>query len=159
MPFAVVGSTEEIKQGGKIIRARQYPWGIVQGKIFKRMLIFFLHYAIVIIIILKKKTVENEQHCDFVKLREMFIRTNMEDLRETTHSVHYELYRKTKLCEMGLVDDDKKSLQEAYQEKRREQKMNMERAEENVKQNFIRRVKEKESELKEKEKEVILKHR
>ncbi|CAD5116243.1 DgyrCDS5154 [Dimorphilus gyrociliatus] len=128
MPFAVVGSTEEIKQGGKTIRARQYPWGIVQ--------------------------VENEQHCDFVKLREMFIRTNMEDLRETTHSVHYELYRKTKLSEMGLVDDDKKSLQEAYQEKKREHKQNMERAEENVRENFIRRVKVKESELKEKEKEL-----
>lgn len=36
---------------------------------------------------------ENETHCDFVKLREMLIRTNMEDMREKTHNRHYELYR------------------------------------------------------------------
>lgn len=41
--------------------------------------------------------VENETHCDFVKLREMLIRTNMEDMREQTHMRHYELYRKTRL--------------------------------------------------------------
>lgn len=39
-------------------------------------------------------TVENESHCDFTKLREMLIRTNMEDMREVTHQRHYELYRK-----------------------------------------------------------------
>ena len=50
--------------------------------------------------------VENENHCDFVKLREMLIRTNMEDMRETTHSRHYELYRRCKLTEMGLTDSD-----------------------------------------------------
>ena len=36
-------------------------------------------------------------HCDFTKLREMLIRTNMEDLRDTTHTKHYELYRKDRL--------------------------------------------------------------
>jgi septin 10 len=48
--------------------------------------------------------VENENHCDFVKLREMLICTNMEDLREQTHSRHYELYRRCKLEEMGFTD-------------------------------------------------------
>ena len=48
--------------------------------------------------------VENENHCDFVKLREMLIRTNMEDLIEQTHTRHYELYRRCKLEEMGFVD-------------------------------------------------------
>jgi Septin family protein len=42
-------------------------------------------------------SVENESHCDFVKLREMLIRTNMEDMREKTHVRHYELYRKKRL--------------------------------------------------------------
>ncbi|KAK3558668.1 hypothetical protein QTP86_023214, partial [Hemibagrus guttatus] len=60
LPFAVVGSGEEVKVGNKLVRARQYPWGVVQ--------------------------VENESHCDFVKLREMLIRGNMEDLREQTHT-------------------------------------------------------------------------
>lgn len=50
--------------------------------------------------------VENENHCDFVKLREMLIRTNMEDLRETTHSRHYELYRRNKLENMGFTDSE-----------------------------------------------------
>ena len=48
--------------------------------------------------------VENENHCDFVKLREMLIRTNMEDLTEQTHKRHYELYRRCKLEEMGFMD-------------------------------------------------------
>lgn len=49
---------------------------------------------------------ENEAHCDFVKLREMLIRVNMEDLREQTHTRHYELYRRCKLEEMGFKDTD-----------------------------------------------------
>lgn len=48
--------------------------------------------------------VENENHCDFVKLREMLICINMEDLREQTHTRHYELYRRCKLEEMGFTD-------------------------------------------------------
>lgn len=51
-------------------------------------------------------SVENENHCDFVKLREMLICVNMEDLREQTHTRHYELYRRCKLEEMGFKDMD-----------------------------------------------------
>ena len=32
LPFAVVGSTEEVKVGNKMVRARLYPWGTVQGR-------------------------------------------------------------------------------------------------------------------------------
>lgn len=32
MPFAVVGSNDEVKMGNKMVKARQYPWGTVQGK-------------------------------------------------------------------------------------------------------------------------------
>lgn len=53
-------------------------------------------------------TVENENHCDFVKLREMLIRTNMEDMRENTHSKHYELFRRNKLQEMGFSENESK---------------------------------------------------
>jgi len=31
LPFAVVGSTEQVKVGNKMVRARQYPWGVVVG--------------------------------------------------------------------------------------------------------------------------------
>ncbi|XP_054872781.1 septin-8-A-like isoform X3 [Amphiprion ocellaris] len=78
LPFAVVGSIEDVKVGNKMVKARLYPWGSVQ--------------------------VENENHCDFVKLREMLLRVNMEDLREQTHARHYELYRRCKLEEMGFKD-------------------------------------------------------
>ena len=31
LPFAVVGSSDEVKIGNKMVKARQYPWGTVQG--------------------------------------------------------------------------------------------------------------------------------
>ena len=50
--------------------------------------------------------VENENHCDFVKLREMLLRTNMQDLIEQTHNKHYELYRKVKMEQKGFKDGE-----------------------------------------------------
>jgi septin 6/8/11 len=128
LPFAVVGSMDEVKVGNKLAKARQYPWGTVQ--------------------------VENENHCDFVRLREMLLRTNMEDLRETTHFRHYELYRRCKLQEMGFSDDESMSLQETYEKKKQEHVSEMHKKEEDMRQMFVVRVKEKEAELKEAEKEL-----
>ncbi|XP_059973228.1 septin-10 isoform X2 [Mesoplodon densirostris] len=132
LPFAVVGSMDEVKVGNKMVRARQYPWGIVQ--------------------------VENESHCDSVKLREMLICTNMEDLRDETHTRHYELYRRRKLEEMGLTDTGPEnkplSLQETYEAKRHEFYGERQRKEEEMKQLFVQRVKEKEAVLKEAEREL-----
>ncbi|XP_018584926.2 septin-10-like isoform X3 [Scleropages formosus] len=132
LPFAVVGSTEEVKIGNKMVKARQYPWGVVQ--------------------------VENENHCDFVKLREMLICVNMEDLREQTHARHYELYRRCKLEEMGFKDTDPESkpisLQQTYEAKRQEFLSELQRREEEMRQMFVQRVKEKEMELKEAEREL-----
>ncbi|XP_074147108.1 septin-8 isoform X9 [Sminthopsis crassicaudata] len=132
LPFAVVGSTDEVKVGNKLVRARQYPWGIVQ--------------------------VENESHCDFVKLREMLIRVNMEDLREQTHNRHYELYRRHKLEEMGFQDTAAESkpisLQETYETRRKEFLCELQKKEEEMRQMFVNKVKETELELKEKEKEL-----
>jgi len=48
MPFAVVGCDKEFEFKNKKIRGRQYPWGIID--------------------------VDNEDHCDFIKLRQMLIR-------------------------------------------------------------------------------------
>ncbi|KAL4229813.1 Septin-6 [Mactra antiquata] len=128
LPFAVVGSSDEVKIGNKMVKARQYPWGTVQ--------------------------VENENHCDFVKLREMLIRTNMEDLRETTHGKHYELYRRHKLEQMGFSDDQSKSLSETYEQKRQEHMADLQKKEEEMRQTFVIKVKEKEAELKEAEKDL-----
>ncbi|KAK3609330.1 hypothetical protein CHS0354_024872 [Potamilus streckersoni] len=67
VPFAVVGSNTVVEAGGKKIRGRMYPWGIVE--------------------------VENPNHCDFLKLRQMLISTHMQDLKDVTADVHYENYR------------------------------------------------------------------
>lgn len=130
MPFAVVGSTEEVKIANKIVRARQYPWGSVQ--------------------------VENEQHCEFVNLRNAILRTNLEDLRETTHCKHYEHFRQRKLQSMGFNDDDSDrfDLSRIYEKKRDENLQEMERQTDEMRQMFVQRVKEKEGELKEAEKEL-----
>jgi len=132
LPFAVVGSNEFVKVGSKEVRARQYPWGVVQ--------------------------VENENHCDFTKLREMLIRTNMEDLCDSTHSRHYELYRKERLKQMGFEEGDKEgkasSFAETYTMRRESHLQSLQEREEEMRQKFVLRVKEKEAELKEAEKEL-----
>ncbi|KAI5955679.1 CDC12 [Candida jiufengensis] len=71
MPFAIIGSEEEIEINGKFVRARKYPWGIVE--------------------------VENDNHCDFKKLRSLLLRTNMLDLILSTNEIHFETFRSMKL--------------------------------------------------------------
>ncbi|KAG9332169.1 hypothetical protein JZ751_015705 [Albula glossodonta] len=56
IPFAVIGSNTVVEAKGKRVRGRLYPWGIVE--------------------------VENAAHCDFVKLRNMLVRTHMQDLKD-----------------------------------------------------------------------------
>ncbi|KAI6249069.1 Septin spn4 [Erysiphe necator] len=72
MPFAVIGSEKDVKTGdGRIVKGRQYSWGVAE--------------------------VENEDHCDFKKLRSILIRTHMLDLIHTTEESHYEAYRATQM--------------------------------------------------------------
>eukprot|EP00118_Oscarella_pearsei_P028805 m.2977 g.2977 ORF g.2977 m.2977 type:complete len:354 (+) comp8995_c0_seq1:174-1235(+) len=71
MPFAIVGSNTLLEVGGKKIRGRLYPWGVVE--------------------------VENGEHCDFTMLRNMLIRTHMQDLKEVTQDSHYESFRLLRL--------------------------------------------------------------
>uniref|UniRef100_A0A8C6K5U0 Septin-type G domain-containing protein n=1 Tax=Nothobranchius furzeri TaxID=105023 RepID=A0A8C6K5U0_NOTFU len=67
IPFAVIGSNTVVEAKGKRVRGRLYPWGIVE--------------------------VENSTHCDFIKLRNMLVRTHMQDLKDVTRETHYENYR------------------------------------------------------------------
>jgi septin family protein len=133
LPFAVIGSSDTVKVGNKMVRARQYPWGVV--------------------------VVDNEAHSDFVKLREMLIRTNMQDLIETTHYKHYELYRCNRLAEMGFSDANSvngkcMSISETYEAKHTELKAEIQKKEDEIKEAFVAKVKAKEAELKEAEREV-----
>lgn len=133
MPFAVIGSTEMVKVGNKMVRARQYPWGVV--------------------------VVDNESHSDFVKLREMLIRTNMQDLIESTHLKHYEVFRLNRLKEMGFSDTStlngkSMSISETYEAKNTEQKADIQKKEDEIKEAFVAKVKAKEAELKDAEREL-----
>ncbi|KAF9931587.1 hypothetical protein BGZ65_004830 [Modicella reniformis] len=72
MPFSIIGSTEDvITPDGHTTKGRQYSWGVAE--------------------------VENEDHCDFKKLRQLLIRTHMLDLIHSTEEFHYENYRNTQM--------------------------------------------------------------
>ena len=45
--------------------------------------------------------VENMDHSDFVPLRNMILRTHLQDLKDVTNNVHYENYRVRKLAGIG----------------------------------------------------------
>lgn len=76
----MVGSDRVVvTPGGHHVRGRSYPWGVIE--------------------------VDNEDHCDFVKLRQMLVRTYMEELREYTNDVLYENWRTEKLLSMGVAQD------------------------------------------------------
>jgi len=75
IPFAVIGSDREVTVGGKKVLGRQTKWGFIE--------------------------VENKRHCEFAQLRDMLIRTHMQDLKETTDKVHYENFRQLRLSQSG----------------------------------------------------------
>uniref|UniRef100_A0A8C6Y8K5 Septin n=1 Tax=Naja naja TaxID=35670 RepID=A0A8C6Y8K5_NAJNA len=107
LPFAVVGSTEELKIGNKVVKARQYPWGT---------LVFFVEH-----------NSENFKHCCLSLNEECYL--------------HF----------MAL------SLQETYEAKRHEFLGELEQKQEEMRQMFVQRVKEKEALLKEAERELQMK--
>jgi len=72
MPFSIIGSTQDVTTGdGRVVKGREYLWGVAE--------------------------VENEEHCDFKKLRSLLIRTHMLDLISTTEETHYENYRQQQM--------------------------------------------------------------
>ena len=138
VPFAVVGANTEVTTSeGRRVRGRRYPWGIIE--------------------------VDNEDHCDFVKLRQMLIRTHMEELKEHTNNELYENYRSDKLTQMGVVQDAsvfKEVNPSVKQEEERtlhEQKL--QKMETEMKMVFQQKVAEKESKLKQSEEELYARHK
>jgi septin family protein len=77
MPFAIIGSEEEVIINGEPVRARSYPWGIVE--------------------------VDNPRHSDFARLRSALLSTHLTDLKEITHDFLYENYRTEKVRWQGDV--------------------------------------------------------
>ncbi|KAI8812142.1 CDC10 protein [Cladochytrium replicatum] len=133
MPFAVMGSDTFADVGGKKVRARVYRWGIVE--------------------------VENEKHNDFVHLRELLIRSNMQDLLETTHSVHYAQFRSTRIRTKGRPESFL-ACDEYYESRIENARKNlaeeMQRKENEMRQMFVQKVREKEAELRERDEQLNL---
>ncbi|KAK1759352.1 Septin-domain-containing protein [Echria macrotheca] len=137
VPFAVVGATNEINVDGRKVRGRRYPWGVIE--------------------------VDNEEHCDFVKLRQMLIRTHMEELKEHTNNILYENYRTDKLIQMGVSQDPSvfKEVNPAVkqEEERALHEQKLAKMEAEMKMVFQQKVAEKESKLKQSEEELYARHR
>ncbi|CAG5958350.1 unnamed protein product [Menidia menidia] len=110
--------------------------------------------------------VENGEHCDFTVLRNMLIRTHMQDLKDVTNNVHYENYRSKKLAAVTCngVDTSKtkgqltKSPLAQMEEERREHVMKMKKMEAEMEQVFEMKVKEKRQKLKDSEAELERRH-
>ncbi|CAL1274341.1 unnamed protein product [Larinioides sclopetarius] len=121
VPFAVVGSNTVIEVNGKRLRGRKYPWGVAE--------------------------VENMEHCDFIALRNMLIRTHMQDLKDVTNNVHYENYRCRKLA--AFTNDGKpvrisnKNPLAQMEEEKKEHEQKMKKMEQEREQLFEQKVKEK----------------
>ncbi|XP_055374624.1 septin-7 isoform X7 [Condylostylus longicornis] len=149
VPFAIVGANTVIEVDGKKIRGRRYPWGIAE--------------------------VENLEHCDFIALRNMVIRTHLQDLKDVTNSVHYENYRCRKLA--GLGNDGKTRMSNnlcpqgimnsfmtvwnplaQMEEEKREHDLKMKKMEAEMEQVFEMKVKEKKQKLKDSELELTRRH-
>lgn len=137
IPFAIVGSTQTIQTAdGRNVRGRSYPWGVVE--------------------------VDNEEHCDFTKLRQMIIRTHMEELKESTN-ILYENYRSEKLLAMGVQQDasvfkEVNPTAKAVEEKTlHDAKLSKMEAE--MKLVFQQKVQEKEAKLRQSEEELYARHR
>jgi len=132
VPFAVIGSNVVLQINDRRIRARQYPWGIAE--------------------------VENEEHCDFKILRDMLIRTHMQDLIDVTSSVHYENFRAKKLAGVMPKNPSAKSPIEQMNEEKREHRLKMKKMEKEMETVFDTKVSEKRSKLKQSEQELMRKH-
>jgi septin 3/9/12 len=85
----VVGSEKTIVVGGKQVRGRQNRWGVINGP--------FLNSPPGKAILLTLLLVEDENHCEFVYLRNFLTRTHLQDLIETTSQIHYESFRAKQL--------------------------------------------------------------
>uniref|UniRef100_A0A8C6WTE2 Septin 9a n=1 Tax=Neogobius melanostomus TaxID=47308 RepID=A0A8C6WTE2_9GOBI len=73
IPFAVVGSDQEYQVNGRRLLGRKTKWGTIE--------------------------VENIAHCEFAYLRDLLIRTHMQNIKDITSTIHYEMYRVRRLNE------------------------------------------------------------
>ncbi|KAM3863712.1 septin 9a [Diretmus argenteus] len=88
IPFAVVGSDQEYQVNGRRLLGRKTKWGTIE--------------------------VENIAHCEFAYLRDLLIRTHMQNIKDITSSIHYEMYRVRRLNENNTVVAHANGIQEHH---------------------------------------------
>lgn len=140
LPYAVVGSNDFVQDPNdpnKMIRGRQYPWGLVE--------------------------VENSKHSDFQYLRDLLIRQYLEELRERTDHVLYENYRSNKLINLGIKQDNSVFKEfdplERQEEERKLHEAKLAKLESEMKSVFQQKVNEKEKKLQKSETELFARHK
>merc|ERR1712088_1306681 len=110
-------------------RGRKNPWGVVD--------------------------IENLQHCDFLPLRNMLIKTHLTDLRDVTNYVHYENFRCRKLA--GVAGTDKvpnKNPLFMMEEEQKEHVAKLNKMEREMEEVFERKVREKKQKLSDNERDL-----
>ncbi|KAI8372476.1 Septin-domain-containing protein [Blakeslea trispora] len=119
-PYAVISSTQFVTTpDGRQVRGREYLWGIAE--------------------------VENNDHCDFVKLRNLLIRTHMIDLITSTEDNHYETYRQQQMNNRKFGEPKKK----------KEEHPKFREKEEDLRKVFTEKVKNEESRFRQWEQQLI----
>lgn len=81
LPFAIVSATDFVEEKGHVVRARKYPWGLVD--------------------------IENPEYSDYTSLRAAILGSHMADLKDLTHDFLYETYRTEKLSQ--TISDPRES--------------------------------------------------
>ncbi|KAG2221605.1 hypothetical protein INT45_005179 [Circinella minor] len=120
MPFSVIGSTDIVgTPDGRQVPGRAYSWGVAE--------------------------VENEQHCDFKKLRNLIIRSHMLDLISTTEETHYENYRQQQMASRKFGE----AKQIKGENKRHREKEDL------LRKNFTEQVKQEESRFRKWEQQLM----
>ncbi|XP_011629920.1 septin-7 isoform X2 [Pogonomyrmex barbatus] len=136
VPFAVVGANTVVEHDGKKVRGRKYPWGVAE--------------------------VENLEHCDFIALRNMVVRTHVQDLKDVTNNVHYENFRCRTLAGLGVDGKPTKASNKnplaQLEEEKREHDNKMKKMETEMEQVFEMKVREKRQKLKDSEADLQRRH-
>ncbi|ABN67793.1 cell division control protein 3 [Scheffersomyces stipitis CBS 6054] len=137
-PFAVVGSTKEVTTAdGRQVRGRKYPWGVIE--------------------------VDNEDHNDFIQLRQLLVRNFLEELKEQTSNNLYENYRSEKLKKMGIEQDNSVFREfdplTRQEEERALHEAKLAKMEAEMKAVFQQKVSEKEKKLQRSEADLFSRHK
>jgi len=132
-PFAVVGSNVSTNlSDGRVVRGREYPWGTVN--------------------------IEDKDHCDFSSLQNLLWSCNTQDLVNTTHEVHYENYRCSKLLGKQLNNQEGKEAEDVgrvslltREEEKTEHNKKLDKVEMEMTEVFKRKVEQKVERIRETE--------